>query len=77
MSTNSKTLIRKYSLKIYRSPRLLHYPIPENSEAEKVKKEEPTQKIYNINKIESQQNQNQGNITSKAQQQTKIYSNTK
>lgn len=76
MSTNSKTLIRKYSLKIYRSPRLLHYPIPENSEAEKVKKEEPTQKNYNINKIESQQNQNQGNITSKAQQQTKIYSNT-
>ena len=76
MSTNSKKLVRKYSLKIYRSPRLLHYPIPDDSETSKVKKEVPTQKKYNINIIKPEPNQNQGNITSKDQQQTKLYSST-
>ena len=76
MSTNSKKLVRKYSLKIYRSPRLLHYPIPDDSDTSKVKKEVPTQKKYNINIIKPEPNQNQGNITSKDQQQTNLYSST-
>ena len=72
MRANSKKLVRKYSLKIYRSPRLLHYPIPDVPETAKVEKEVPTQKKYNINIIKPEQNKRQGNITSNGQQQTKV-----
>ena len=76
MSTNSKKFVRKYSLKIYRSPRLLHYPIPDDPEPVKMKKEVPAQKKYNINIIKPEQNQYQGNLTVNNQEQKKIYSST-
>ena len=76
MSSNSKKFVRKYSLKIYRSRRLLHYPIPDDPESIKMKKEVPTQKKYNINIIKPEKNQNQGNIKTNTQEQKKIYSST-
>lgn len=47
-----KKYFRKHSLKIYRSPRLLRYPIPDDPEPSKIKKEVQTQsKKNNINII--------------------------
>ena len=74
MSTNPKKLVRKYSLKIYRSPRLLHYPIPEAPQNENMKNEVIIQKKYNSQIIKPEQNQE--NATINAQQETKLYSNS-
>ena len=53
---------RKHSFKIYRSPRLLRYPIPDDPEPAKIQKEVQTQsKKYNINivKVEPEKMSNE------------------
>ena len=61
-----KKYVRKYSLKIYRSPRLLRYPIPEDPEPGKIQKEiqiQPKKNNINIIKVEP------GKMSNEIQQQ--------